>query len=451
MSLVDHCGFSLKTYHRSESRDDQDPDEDDDEEDSRFTVGNDMRANDRTPLKMKWAQFVWLALALGISAYDPDWQSAYPCTLRSSKSGILIHLLHDEDRLFANVVLRGKLSYSLRRAFAWYNVGLNGDRLLPLGHGKIPQVCLSSVTMSPELSTCRLGMNLASKGCDNIICGREPKDCTNALAAACCWMLYWRRQCVVDEPLPVSQHLLEFRQRVLCHLKLLDDQKQLATRVQSLVLAKTVEDNATQQSPDLAAVLSTTQEPEDATPPHPAPPLRSTADTGATENEQSTGPVPLNTQEQPLVQGILQQLRASFASSEYAQRYVKFCDLTISLETEMQNALFPILMSRSRTTFAEKILERCQMVLSTLEAPLCPPEHWQTGQDVSKKDVYDIIPKDLRAELEQAAQAWESNPEGDDVSRWKEGVDGIGLLACIALALADWDHYRHETWRLCED
>lgn len=69
------------------------------------------KASDRTPLKMKWPQFVWLALALGASARDPAWLSGYPCTLKKSECQDFIHLFFEEDRLFAKVALRSKLTY----------------------------------------------------------------------------------------------------------------------------------------------------------------------------------------------------------------------------------------------------------------------------------------------------------------------------------------------------
>ena len=62
MSLVDHWGLILKEFHHDGNENDDDLS---DEEETRFMVASDMKANDRTPLKMNWMQFVWLALALG--------------------------------------------------------------------------------------------------------------------------------------------------------------------------------------------------------------------------------------------------------------------------------------------------------------------------------------------------------------------------------------------------
>jgi hypothetical protein len=61
--LVDYCGLIL-----NHDEHDAGPS---DEVESRLMVASDMKASDRTPLKMQWPQFVWLALALGVSPYDP--------------------------------------------------------------------------------------------------------------------------------------------------------------------------------------------------------------------------------------------------------------------------------------------------------------------------------------------------------------------------------------------
>jgi hypothetical protein len=69
MSIIEYCKFSLRP-----------PDEldDDQREEVRFTVQSDMKASDFTPLMMAWAHFVWVCLALHVSAYDPLWHLSIP-------------------------------------------------------------------------------------------------------------------------------------------------------------------------------------------------------------------------------------------------------------------------------------------------------------------------------------------------------------------------------------
>jgi hypothetical protein len=474
ISLVDHYGLDLKKPHHSEDGDSNDLSDD---EDARFVVASDMKASDRTPLKMSWAQFVWLALALGISAYDPTWQSSYPCTFKNVKNEDIIHLSYEDDRLSAKFPLRGTLTYSLRRAFAWYNIKLDSDRLSPLGHSKSAQVCLDSVTISPELSACRLGMNLTSQGCSNIIRGKEPQDATNALATTCCWMIYWHDHCLEsDGSLSVSQSLLEHRQQVLCRLKRLDDREDLAPKVRSLVLAKTVDGIATQHNANSATALHMTTQMSETTLSHQDLPAGSTADIGAPGGEQPVEDVPLSTRDEGVVAAILKQLRSSFASSEYVRKHAELYKVIEQVQTELkrqrswgwvkeiwrQRADFPtpsvketlqptdVLMTSGEgmPQSVTAAFERLQMTLKTLNSHLTQTE--QSASSESKKRLYDLIPPHLRAELERAVKAWELCPDRHSVGPWRE-VDSIGFLACVALALTDWDHYRLETRPLRDD
>lgn len=224
-----------------------------------------MKTNYRTTLKMNWPQFVWLALALGVSLHDPGWKTTYPCTLKNADNEDLVRFSIEEDQLFVKFVPRAKLAYSLRRAFGWYNIDFDGERLSHLGCGEGARVLLEHVTISPGLSACHLGMNMGSQECSNLIRSKEPQACNNSLAAACCWMSHWRRQNKDDHAiLPVSQHLLEYRQRVLCHLKLLDDQEVLVTKARSLFLAKPVDDVVAQRTSTLHGASTITQPSETA-------------------------------------------------------------------------------------------------------------------------------------------------------------------------------------------
>jgi hypothetical protein len=453
MSLVDHCGLVLNELQHDENGNDHDPS---DEEGSRFMVAGDMKASDRTPLKMNWAQFVWLALALDASPYDPRWQSNYPCTLKSSENEDFIYLFYEEDRLFAKFVPRGTLTYSLPRAFGWRNIRFDDGCLLPLGYsGGVPQR-LESVTISPELSACRLGMDLRPDGRSNTVSGKEPQDCTNGLAAASSWMLYCRRHRLeLGELVPVSQHILEYRQRILCHLKLLDNQNKLVSNVQMFVLDNTVDDQITQLGPRFDAKLQTsgTSLPQPELSPGPS----READQGDTaKSDEAVKDVPPSTQNQSLVEAILEQLRSSFASSGYVQRHADVCTVAVGFgnklegrqtETEHLQQQWPRALS---SRWSRNLRERWQIAMGKLDPQSSPHEHWQFGRRAnfgSKTDLYALIPLRSRTELEHAVQSWEADSDGHDVSRWGE-CDGIGFLAFVALALADWDQYHFGEWRL---
>jgi hypothetical protein len=365
-------------------------------------------------------------------------------------------LFCEEDRLVAKVAIGVIFThYSLRRAFGWYNIRLNDDNLFALGRSESVPQRLGSVTISPELSACRLGTDLNTEGSSNTVNGFEPQDCTNALAAACSWMLYWRRQRLnLDELLPVSQHILEYRQRALCHLNLLDDEGKLETGVQSLLLAKTIEDLDFQSvgMPPRRCLIAPLRL-------HRCIPTRHSAyglptKTGVTKEDQLAKDVLLSARTQNIVGAIVRQLRSSFASSTYVQRHAELSrniksnettKLAKSSSSERQepNPLKIAAMQKLHDRWPEELLI-LESRWSSLEA--------KSGQSIKgrkEKDIYDLLPSNLRAEFESAVQLWASNPDGH-ITCWN-GLDGIGFLACIALALADWDIYGQEAWQLRDD
>jgi hypothetical protein len=444
MSLVDQWELELKKPHHGDSEDREDPS---DEEDVRFVVANDMKASERTPLKMDWAQFVWLALALGISAYDPTWQSSYPCTFKNDKNEDLVHLSYEDDRLFAKFALRGELTYSLQRAFAWHNIKLDGDRLLPLGYCEAGHVCLNSVTISPGLSARRLGMNLGSKGYSSTIRGREPQDCNNPLAAASCWLMYWRRHCLrygeVDKILPVSQHLLEYRQRVLCHLNSLDDNNMLATKVRSLFRVRPIDDVAAQQTSETIQ-------------PHLGVSQRFATTTEVTEDKEPVEDAPLIWYDQKSAEAILRQLRFKIESSEYVQKHVKLCKYTKTVESTL---LLKKALKNSPSIESIKLWRQAQdqvrnePLLTSHQLNVLEPragESIKRRVPINERDLYGATSWQLRAEFDSAVQSWASDPESQGASRW-DAMDGAGLLACVALALADWDTYERKEWRVRDE
>jgi hypothetical protein len=73
-------------------------------------------------------------------------------------------------------------------------------------------------------------------GMSDTLCGKDPQNCEDPFATACRWMLYLRRhRSTTGESIPVSQQMLEFRERALCYLRLLDRRGELRKKLQSLV------------------------------------------------------------------------------------------------------------------------------------------------------------------------------------------------------------------------
>jgi hypothetical protein len=144
----------------------------------------------------------------------------------------MIRLFEDNDRLHARLLSGQEITYVTHRALAWYDITFNGEVLFPLGCGTLSQVPISSINISSKLSA-PASLQKGAKILDSIVCGKVPQQCDHPLAAACYWMLYcW------DLPagwIAVSQQMLEYRQRILCHLKDLDERNLLLDKLVFIV------------------------------------------------------------------------------------------------------------------------------------------------------------------------------------------------------------------------
>jgi hypothetical protein len=252
MSVIENCKLSIRV---------PDEIEDNQQEEVRFTVQSDMKASDSTPLMMTWAHFVWVCLALDVDAYDPLWHSDVLQTIKDGEGKDFIKLFEENDRLYARLLSRQEVTYVTHRALAWYNIAFNGEVLFPLGCGTSSQLPISSVHISSELSA-PASLQEGAQTLDSAVCGKEPQGCEHPLAAACYWMLYRR-----DLPagwITVSQQMLEYRQRILCHLKDLDDRNLLLDKLVSIVAPNPCRNVAkgTDDEKDTVSHPDTTAEPK---------------------------------------------------------------------------------------------------------------------------------------------------------------------------------------------
>lgn len=137
---------------------------------------------------------------------------------------------------------------------------------------------------------------------------------------------------------------------------------------------------------------------------------------------------------------ILEQLRSSFAASKYVQMHVELCRKIKAIEKLFKVASLSFESSPTdsfwRRVNSVGVLEFSQW--SSLE-----PQAGKGTKSRSERDFYGLIPSQLEAEFESAAQSWASDSDGQGGSRWNE-MDGTGVLACIALALANWDTYEQK-------
>ncbi|GAB7326930.1 hypothetical protein MBLNU13_g10890t2 [Cladosporium sp. NU13] len=209
MTLADRCGLILgspqdyeNVYGTKLEREEED--------EVRFSVESDMNANAPTPMRMNWAQF-------------------------DSRGNAFITLFEGDGQLFARLYTERNICYSLNRAFAWHNFILEREGLWPLGWQHKSHVPLSSVQISPGLSNLLSPEDLEN-GTKSVLRGKEAQDCEDPLASACRWMLYHRRhRSITGDWIPVSQQMMEFRERALCHLLLLDKKGQLEKKIRLLV------------------------------------------------------------------------------------------------------------------------------------------------------------------------------------------------------------------------
>jgi hypothetical protein len=258
-------------------------------------------------------------------------------------------------------------------------------------------------------------------------------------------MLYWHRQYnEFYELLPVSQPLLEYRQRVLCRLSLLDDQNMLVTKVRSLLLANSIDEIATHHESNLHGATNTTQTSE-LTLPHLDPSQSISTKTEVTESKQLVGDAPLNAHHQSQVEAVLKQLRSKFAASKYVQIHLELCkrvewiktDRLVKADLEQREHY-----RRGHSAILRRKRDKLPIELLSFETPwsLLEPQAGKSIKNRSERDLYSLFPSNLKAEFESNVQSWASDPDVQGGSCWDE-TEGTGLLACVALALTDWDCY----------
>jgi hypothetical protein len=105
--------------------------------------------------------------------------------------------------------------------------------------------------------------------------------------------------------------------------------------------------------------------------------------------------------------------------------------------------------------FRDQILachRSCKDGLSILEAFGSPlgPQTRQSTDSRSGRDLYSLVPSQPRAEFESAIQSWALVPDGR-IGIPCNGDDGYDFLACVALALTDWDSYESKPWQPHDD
>ncbi|KAK8243449.1 hypothetical protein HDK90DRAFT_123545 [Phyllosticta capitalensis] len=223
MDAAIHCGFTM-------SHDPKDHPKAQNKLSIRLRVDQTFDLERSTPMAMRWSDFVWFALALGVNVLEfPPIQTIEKVALSdvyTSREAMLVY--NDGVNRHAELIPGRNYAYSIQRALAWFEV-----------------MCFRNTFGTVSLR--RLGDPRVNLLRPDIFDSFNPKapDFDDPLDAALTWTSYLKtRQRSTEESAQhgqdsepdlhqeqsnslrdfhVSQRLLEIREKSLCYLKRLDD------------------------------------------------------------------------------------------------------------------------------------------------------------------------------------------------------------------------------------
>lgn len=182
-------------------------------------------------LEVKWPTFVYLALALGVDAYDGGLhqiittlsnQNPTPyLRLKDNCGRALMNIWGADERVFASLV-PGLRDLYLRRALAWELIMVLVDQD---GPQCIPVINLEQFPPSDIVAFTPKGITIATQSLGDqrpllTYSQRELSRCSNLLETALTWVLYTELvYAETGEILPASQALLNLRLKILDELE----------------------------------------------------------------------------------------------------------------------------------------------------------------------------------------------------------------------------------------
>jgi hypothetical protein len=371
----------------------------------------------------------------------------------------MIRLFEDNDRLYARLLSGQEVSYVTHRALAWYNIAFNGEILFPLGCGTLSQVPISSVNISSQLSAPSSLQKRAQEAheqtLDNVVCGKELQNCEHPLAAACYWMLYRR-----DLPtgwITVSQQMLEYRQRILCHLKDLDERNLLLDKLVSIVGPASPQNGALgrDDEKDRSSPADTTARPkpldipETSKEPHADSTNSSSHAEALADVEADLRAIymedPDDAERTRLAKfkidnatRIRIHLESTFMTSTYVQRFSMLLQMAQTSQTSKSR-----LKNETKGQATEVSLGDLARWARNFLEPLTEDEYrFMNFGRLRQTGMYELIDPKLRERFEFAVRPYIISPSACDFN-WGDGTDEGDFLACVALALSDWDDCVH--------
>jgi hypothetical protein len=376
----------------------------------------------------------------------------------------MIRLFEDNDRLYARLLSGQEVSYVTHRALAWYNIAFNGEILFPLGCGTLSQVPISSVNISSQRSAPSSLQKRAQEAheqtLDNVVCGKELQNCEHPLAAACYWMLYRR-----DLPtgwITVSQQMLEYRQRILCHLKDLDERNLLLDKLVSIVGPASPQNGALgrDDEKDRSSPADTTARPkpldipETSKEPHADSTNSSSHAEALADVEADLRAIymedPDDAERTRLAKfkidnatRIRIHLESTFMTSTYVQRFSMLLQMAQTSQTSKSR-----LKNETKGQATEVSLGDLARWARNFLEPLTEDEYrFMNFGRLRQTGMYELIDPKLRERFEFAVRPYIISPSACDFN-WGDGTDEGDFLACVALALSDWDDcaYHYQDW-----
>ncbi|KAK8243436.1 hypothetical protein HDK90DRAFT_123192 [Phyllosticta capitalensis] len=222
MSLFMKCNVGLRPYGSLECE----------HEEVRFKVDIDWRIAYAPRVITSWFAFVLLVLGLGVNFidFDPKGKEVFLYSCMDHWRPMFRFFVSDDEWTFRSEPMLSH-SFSIRTALAWVSVMCLGradsGTCRPLGRlreGSLPSTVLDrSGRCQMPVASCHYYIETFANAAENM---------RDLLSAATTWMFYQHR-CIKsgDTFLPVGQRLLETRQRILCRLQELDEEKHLEREI----------------------------------------------------------------------------------------------------------------------------------------------------------------------------------------------------------------------------
>lgn len=364
--------------------------------DTRFTVSIDMAIEKRVPLAMKWRDFVLFALAIGIdpNTLDPRQENFLLSSYESNTK--IFHGSKVGDDLFLDFLPKYKNNYSVQRVLAWFNIMSieRDDKIscLPLGHETMVQLDGDTFNAYGH--------------------GFDPQDCPDPFAAALSWFFYDERVSEKHRPLPVSQRMLEMRDRSLIFLNALERQGILEQLVLSMFKKPLDVDDPTRKDTDEEV----------------NPGLR-----------------------------VLNRLRTEMSRSDHlrSRSTLKIYERLRSLKDRVGNSKGPFMRLKFSEEDIKSLHESCPPALEFFEGYVyCSAEEeerdvlrslWPHDEIMNLRSSFDPFSKQPAPEKVKLL----SSPKnmGNEAHETSE-LDKMTLLAHILLATSRWGNTARQTWKV---